>query len=140
MAAIGALEEDLSDTMTWNDAALLAALDFRRARKTDYEIACMTEANVIAARGHIAAQRAYENDASEFMIHQAYCEASAQRETELPYLNIVALNEHAAVLHYQKLTHANPGTPSSFLIDAGASCNGYASDVTRTYCRDADAM
>ena len=74
------------------------------------------------------------------MIHQAYCEASAQREIELPYLNIVALNEHAAVLHYQNLTHTNPSTPSSFLIDAGASCHGYASDVTRTYCRDADAM
>ncbi len=140
VAAIGSPDSGLSDSVICNDAALLAALDFRRARKTGYEVACMAEANVIAARGHIAARQAYENDASEFMIHQAYCEASAQRETELPYLNIVALNEHAAVLHYQNLTHTNPGTPSSFLIDAGASCHGYASDVTRTYCRRADAM
>ncbi len=140
VAAIGTPEGELSDAVVWNDPALLAALDFRRARKTDYEIACIAEANAIAARGHIAARRAYDEDASEFSIHQAYCEASAQRETELPYLNIVALNENAAVLHYQNLTHTQPGTPSSFLIDAGASYNGYASDVTRTYCRDAGAM
>ena len=140
VAAIGTPDGDAGDAMIWNDGALLAALDFHRARKTEYELACMAEANAIAARGHIAARQAYENNASEFMIHHAYCEASAQRETELPYLNIVALNEHAAVLHYQNLTQTRPGTPSSFLIDAGASCNGYASDVTRTYCRGADAM
>lgn len=140
VAAIGPPEDSLGDALTWNDPGLLAALDFSRARKTDYEIACMAEANMIAARGHVAARQAYEADASEFEIHQAYCDASSQREIELPYLNIVALNEHAAVLHYQKLTNTKPGTPSSFLIDAGASCNGYASDVTRTYCRQADAM
>ncbi len=140
VAAIGSPLDEMGDTVAWNDAALLAALDFNRACKTSYEIACMTDANTIAARGHVAARQAFENDASEFEIHQAYCEASAQRETELPYLNIIALNEHAAVLHYQKLAHTNPNSPSSFLIDAGASCNGYASDVTRTYCRDASAM
>jgi Xaa-Pro dipeptidase len=140
VAAIGHPDDGLSEAVVWNDTALLAALDFQRAYKTDYETACMAEANVIAARGHVAARKAYENDASEFMIHQAYCESSAQRETELPYLNIVALNEHAAVLHYQMLTHTKPGTPSSFLIDAGGSCNGYASDVTRTYSRNADSM
>ena len=140
IAAIGARHDSFDGAVIWNDATLLAALDFSRARKTDYEIACMAEANVIAARGHVAARHAYEHDASEFSIHQAYCAASAQRETELPYLNIVALNEHAAVLHYQKLTHEPPGSPSSFLIDAGASCRGYASDVTRTYCRGADEM
>lgn len=140
VAAIGAPDEAFDDTVVWNDTALLAALDFHRAYKTDYEIACMARANAIAARGHIAARRAYENGASEFSINQAYCEASAQRETELPYLNIVAIDEHAAVLHYQNLTHAKPKKPSSFLIDAGASYHGYASDVTRTYCRDTSTM
>jgi len=140
IAAIGAPDAAFDDTFDWNDTNLLAALDFHRAYKTDYEVACMAEANAIAARGHIAARRAYENGASEFSINQAYCDASAQRETELPYLNIVAIDEHAAVLHYQHLTQTKPSTPSSFLIDAGASYRGYASDVTRTYCRDSSAM
>jgi len=140
VAAIGNPDVRIGEAVTFNDAVLLAALDYERARKTDYEVACMAQANAIAARGHVAARQAYDGDASEFMIHQAYCEASTQRETELPYLNIVALNEHAAVLHYQSLMHASPGTPSSFLIDAGANRRGYAADVTRTYCRGSEEM
>ena len=37
-----------------------------------------------------------------------YLEACAQREEEMPYNNIVAYNEHAAVLHYQHLERRAP--------------------------------
>ncbi len=47
--------------------------------------------------------------------------------------NIVAYNEHAAVLHYQHLDRRPPPSRRSFLIDAGAQFRGYASDITRTY-------
>ena len=46
---------------------------------------------------------------------------------------IVALNEHAGVLHYQFYDRAAPAEHRSFLIDAGAEYCGYAADVTRTY-------
>jgi Xaa-Pro dipeptidase len=62
-----------------------------------------------------------------------YLEACAQREQEMPYNNIVAYNEHAAVLHYQNLDRTAPAALHSFLIDAGAQFRGYASDITRTY-------
>jgi Xaa-Pro dipeptidase len=62
-----------------------------------------------------------------------YLRACGHTETELPYSNIVALNEHAAVLHYQHQERNSPPQRRSFLIDAGAQFNGYASDVTRTY-------
>ena len=62
-----------------------------------------------------------------------YLEACAQREEEMPYNNIVAYNEHAAVLHYQHLDRRPPQPLRSFLIDAGAQFRGYASDITRTY-------
>ena len=53
------------------------------------------------------------------------------------YGNIIALNEHAAVLHYQHQSRHRPTTRRSFLIDAGASVNGYAADITRTHsCKD----
>ncbi len=45
----------------------------------------------------------------------------------------MALNEHAAVLHYTELGRKAPQPLRSFLIDAGASAHGYASDITRTY-------
>ena len=51
----------------------------------------------------------------------------------MPYNNIVAYNEHAAVLHYQHLARAVPADLRSFLIDAGAQYRGYAADITRSY-------
>jgi Xaa-Pro dipeptidase len=107
-------------------------LDYFRAVKTPYEIKCIEYANQIAARGHLAAQHAAELEVSEFHLNHVYCEATRQRETELPYPNIIALNEHASVLHYQHLDHVRPPQVHSFLLDAGAQFNGYASDITRT--------
>lgn len=115
-------------------ARLLAHLDHGRAQKTAYEIACLTLANRRAALGHRAARDAFHAGEPEFAIHMAYLAASSQEDAELPYGNIVALNEHAAVLHYQhRQRELPPGGARSFLIDAGATERGYAADVTRTY-------
>jgi Xaa-Pro dipeptidase len=65
----------------------------------------------------------------------SYLTACEQREEEMPYNNIVAYNENAAVLHYQHLERSAPSPLRSFLIDAGAQYRGYASDITRTYAR-----
>jgi Xaa-Pro dipeptidase len=70
---------------------------------------------------------------SEFALHGLYCESTGQRETELPYSSIVALNEHGAILHYQYLERSPPAETRSLLIDAGAEAAGYAADVTRTW-------
>jgi Xaa-Pro dipeptidase len=120
-----------------NPEALLNALHFERSWKTDYEIACLTEANVRGVRGHRAAARAFREGKSEFEIHIDYLLHSSQAEEELPYGNIIALNENASVLHYLNHVREQPGDLRySFLIDAGAQCNGYASDITRAYARD----
>src|SRR5690606_25389930 len=68
-----------------DDPAVLRPLDFHRAVKTEYEIACLERASAIAVRGHRAAADAFANDTSEFDLHQRYCDAAGQRETELPY-------------------------------------------------------
>lgn len=113
---------------------LLARLDFGRGRKTAYEIACMRGANVRAAKGHKAARDAFLAGESEYGIHMAYLLASSQEDAGLPYGNIVALNTHAAVLHYQHRERRPPADGHrSFLIDAGACERGYAADITRTY-------
>lgn len=119
-----------------NPRAALTTLDYLRAAKTEYELECMREAQRRAARGHRAAAEAFEDGAGEFDIHLAYCRAVGQTESELPYGNIIALNEHASVLHYRHLERERPEAHRSFLIDAGASFNGYAADVSRTYARD----
>ena len=118
---------------TVNPADLLARLHYDRAVKTAYELECMRRASALGARGHLAALAAFRGGASEYAAHMRYLEACAQREEELPYNNIVAYNEHAAVLHYQHLERSAPPDLRSFLIDAGAQYRGYASDITRSY-------
>ncbi|GAA0716194.1 Xaa-Pro dipeptidase [Dokdonella soli] len=116
-----------------NPAAALDYLHYQRSYKTAYELAMMRVASKLGARAHRAAEAAFRAGESEFDIHLAYLAATRQTDNELPYGNIIALNEHGAVLHYTELGHAPPAHAHSFLIDAGASFHGYASDITRTY-------
>jgi Xaa-Pro dipeptidase len=60
---------------------------------------------------------------SEFDINQAYLTATGHRDTDVPYSNIVALNEHASVLHYTKLDHRAPA-------ECAASCWMRARNIT----------
>ena len=113
--------------------ALTGPLEFQRAVKTPYEIECLARASAAGARAHRAAEVAWRGGASEFAIHLEYCRAAGVREEELPYNNIIACNEHGAVLHYQRLDRQPPAERRSFLIDAGAPHAGYGCDITRTH-------
>ncbi len=132
-AILGEAQSTLGGFAPNNPQPVIDYLDYQRAFKTPYEIALMRQAQVHAVRGHRAAAAAFHAGASEFAIHMAYCSAVGQDCNELPYGNIIALNEHAAVLHYTDLGRAAPQPARSFLIDAGASACGYASDITRTH-------
>lgn len=127
-----ALAEALGFTKC-NPEAVMNYLHFHRTTKTEYELECLRRANQIAVRGHLAAKNAFYNGASEFEIQLQYLDAVGQGENEVPYGNIIALNQHAAILHYTALEHQNPARRLSLLIDAGASYFGYAADITRTY-------
>lgn len=116
-----------------NPPLLLAHLHYWRAVKTPYELACMREASRLGALAHVAARDAFFAGASEFEVHGAYCAACGLTEAELPYQNIIAFNEGAAVLHNHSLDRRRDVLHRSFLIDAGAQFRGYASDITRTY-------
>ena len=116
-----------------NPAGLVNRLHWARAIKTPYELACMRRAATAGARAHQAAAAAFTAGASEYEIHLAYLEATGHTEAELPYPNIIALNEGAAILHYTDLRRSNPPVRRSFLIDAGAQFRGYACDITRTH-------
>ncbi len=135
-AIVGEPESALGPYVPNNPAAVVDYLEYQRSYKTGYELASMREAQRLGARGHRAAEAAFRAGMSEFDIHLAYCSAVGQDTNDLPYNNIVGLNEHAAVLHYTERDRVAPAQLRSFLIDAGASCRGYASDITRTYTLD----
>jgi Xaa-Pro dipeptidase len=147
-AARAVLPKDLSRTafigapfpelLSWGIASinpehLIAQLDYSRAAKTPYELACLREANRLGLLGHEAAERAFRAGGSEYEIALAFMQACGLREQELPYNPIVALNENGAVLHYQFQQRRSPERLHSLLIDAGAEFGGYASDITRTH-------
>jgi Xaa-Pro dipeptidase len=121
-----------------NPESLLNPLHYARAAKTGYELECMRRANASGVRGHLAAEKAFRAGASEFEIHEAFVMGSGQADDQQAYHAIVALNEHAATLHYQHWQHVKPAAHRSFLIDAGTQYHGYASDITRTYSAAGD--
>ncbi|MGH8126042.1 MAG: Xaa-Pro dipeptidase, partial [Rhodanobacteraceae bacterium] len=113
--------------------AALNLLHYRRAFKTAYEITMMRVASKLGVHGHRAAEQAFREGLSEFDIHCRYLEATRLAEHQLPYGNIIALDQHGAVLHYMHFDRNPPTHAHSFLIDAGGQFHGYNSDITRTY-------
>ena len=129
-----------------NPERLLQHLHLARSIKSEYEIDCLRQASGIAARAHSAVAAAFAaavasgDKVSEFDLHLVYQQAAQQGEIELPYDNIIGLNEHGAVLHFTDLHKQAPATLNSMLIDAGASAYGYAADITRSHSAKSDDL
>jgi Xaa-Pro dipeptidase len=116
--------------------ALMAPLDWYRAYKTPHELALIEVACARAANGHERARAAFENGASELELFREYLAGSEQLQLETPFGCITALDDKAAVLHYQN-KRCGPASPGNvFLLDAGARHDGYASDITRTWAKE----
>ena len=115
-----------------NPAGLIAHLDYGRAWKTPYEVACVRSATRIAVGGHRAASAAFAAGDSEFEILLAFQRGSGQPAARLPYPPIIGVGPHGAGLHYQHY-RAERAAGGSLLIDAGCDMHGYASDITRTH-------
>ncbi|WP_417422115.1 Xaa-Pro dipeptidase [Halomonas sp.] len=132
---IESVSTDISQALKADVApnALVQALDELRMFKTPYEVACLREANRLAIAGHQAAQTAFIGASGELDIQLAYLAASRQRESNVPYQNIIGLNNHAGVLHYQHYDLTPPKQRFSLLVDAGRRFRGYCADITRTY-------
>ncbi len=118
-----------------NPPSLTKELDALRVRKTDYEKACLAEANRRAALGHEAVRRAFaESDRAELDLHLLYLGATRQDDQDAPYKNIVALGRSASILHH--VAYGRDATRAeSCLLDAGAVYMGYCSDITRTWVK-----
>jgi Xaa-Pro dipeptidase len=137
VALIASDEPAFAPPAAVNPPLLVAALEKLRTHKSEYELACLTVATERAVRGHRAAADAFAaSGGSELALHLAYLAASEQDDGDTPYKNIFARGRHAAVLHhvvYDK--HAPAAADDSLLVDAGAGCLGYGSDITRTHVR-----
>lgn len=118
-----------------NPKALLTHLDYARACKTPWEVACIEVATILGLAGHRAVEKAFKAGCSEYEMGLIFLAACGQTDQELPYPAIVATNRNGATLHYQ---HRDRHTLAardrhSLLLDAGCNYGGYASDITRSY-------
>lgn len=132
-AIIGEGHSALGPYQPNNPPAALNYLHYQRAFKTPYEIALIRFGQQRAVRGHRAIVPLFHAGASEFALYLAYCAAVGQEGHDQPYDAIVALNTHAAVLHYSGRLCQPPKQHDSLLLDAGASQQGYAADISRTH-------
>jgi Xaa-Pro dipeptidase len=119
-----------ADGMVTNSEMLIAQLNWWRGLKTPYEVECVVEANRMAVLGHRAAASSFLEGGSEFDALLAYLGAVGVSERELSFSPIFAVDEKAATLHYEGRRTQKGG--KVLLVDAGAVCRHYASDVSRT--------
>ena len=119
-----------------NPKGLVARLDWERSYKSDWEAEQVAVANAKAAHGYRALEKAFRAGASEMELHHAYLTAIGDVEEALPYTSIVALDDRSATLHYHGKRGKLPTPSKVLLVDAGATVNGYASDITRTWVKE----
>lgn len=124
-----------------NPPKLAGRLDRLRVHKSAYEVECLAEANRRAVRGHDALQLAFlQGDRTELDLHLLFLAATGQDDPETPYKNIVAQGRNAAVLHHVGYQRSAPSrSAESLLLDAGATFQGYAADITRTWVKGSGA-
>jgi Xaa-Pro aminopeptidase len=97
------------------------------------EIAIMKEAAAVSVEAHLAAMAHTKPGISESAVEGAFLAACHQRGCrQVAYESIVAAGDNACVLHYTR-NQATLRSGDLLLVDAGAECEYYASDITRTY-------
>jgi Xaa-Pro aminopeptidase len=101
--------------------------------KTPYEIGLMRKASMISAHAHRHLMQIYKigmNERDLELAFRRYCLEYGL--SEMSYFPIVAGGKNACTLHYNANNqHLHPG--ELVLIDAGAECEYYAADITRTW-------
>lgn len=116
-----------------DDNLLKDALAYCRIIKTDWELEQLRTASRVASKAHTQIMNKLDPGMMEYEIKALYeYETTSEGLIHQPYNGIFASGKNSAVLHYVDC-HSILGDGDYFLIDAGAECNGYAADITRTH-------
>jgi len=107
-------------------------LDDMRVYKSKDEIKCMQKAADIAASAHIKMMKACQPQQYEYHLMAEYMHAITCENSQPSYLPIIGSGNNACTLHYNS-NNQQMLSGDLVLIDAGAECDYYASDVTRTF-------
>lgn len=103
-----------------------------RLYKSEHELNMMRQAAAVTVSAHERAMRVCQPGMYEYQIEAEFLHAFRMANMEPAYPSIVGGGRNGCVLHYTE-NNAVLNDGDLLLIDAGAECNGYASDVTRTF-------
>ena len=125
--------EDLNRDFNVETDTLQDVLTYCRCIKTDHELDLMREAARINNIAHLETMKALKPGMNEYEMKAVFDFHQASNGLLQPaYTGIHAGGTNSAILHYvENRDKINDG--ELYLIDAGYECEGYASDVTRTY-------
>ncbi|MGR9101029.1 MAG: Xaa-Pro aminopeptidase, partial [Gammaproteobacteria bacterium] len=127
-----------SDSRSGNTApaefiSLEHVLHEMRLFKSPAEIKLMREAAEVSARAHIRAMRSCSPGMFEYQVEaEIIHEFFSHGLRSAAYPSIVAGGANACVLHYTE-NSSRLRRGDLLLIDAGAECDHYAADITRTF-------
>ena len=112
--------------------ALDPMLHDMRLYKSRAECSAMRRAARIGVAAHRRAMQATRPGMYEYEIEAEYLHEFRRHDAVPSYQPIVAGGHNACVLHYTR-NNARLQEGDLLLIDAGCECEGYASDITRTF-------
>jgi Xaa-Pro dipeptidase len=115
---------------------VISSIEHFRTLKSEFEVASILDANVLALKGHQKLADIFQTQQiSELELHYEYLKATQQTDLNAAYNDIVALGKNCGILHHVHYEKTRITGDTSLLVDAGALCHGYASDITRTWVR-----
>ena len=103
-----------------------------RLVKSQYEIDLVKRAAEVSVQGHIAAMKKAKPGIYEYELDAEIKYIFNKNNMPFAYMSIVGGGNNACTLHYIK-NNSILNNNELVLIDAAAECNGYASDITRTF-------
>lgn len=126
------LEKDLKKLRRKKQAEVSKLIALQRMQKSPAEIAVMRKAIAATVAAHRAAWTALQPGKFEYQIAatltSTYRDMGCQRNAYPP---IIGSGPNATILHYFS-NNRRMDSGELVLMDAGAECDGYAADITRT--------
>ena len=103
-----------------------------RLVKSDYEISLIKEAAKVSIKGHERAMKKSKPGLYEYELDAEIRYIFNKNNMDCAYMSIVGSGNNACTLHYINNNDILKDE-NLVLIDAAAECEGYASDITRTF-------
>ena len=125
--------ETLSDWARKPAANLTPTIDRMRRQKDPDEVECIRQTVALAEAGLEAVKEKLDDSVTEYKLYSAYCEAVVAKAQSSVPIRGDFVSGARAVQGVGPPTDRRIRLGDLFIVDTGASHNGYVCDITRTF-------